>query len=185
MKSLTVSNSNQKLNFFAKQFKNIEKLSIRRQNYSWLYELDSGIVNENVKELKLETCSNLPYRHDGKIFEPPLLEVCGIFPNLEVFHFKGRSISLKSSIKFFEEYQHLKSFQLDKLPLKNFKEVVEDLNSFMRRVEKIEFGISFNEHSLRESRKFARLQKKFKGQFKFERWETGGNGDVTYRMIKL
>jgi hypothetical protein len=181
LKELTVNDSNQKLNFFAKQFKNIEKLSIC-QKISWLYELDAGIVNLSVKELKL----NIYHTPGDRHLKPPLLDVCGIFPNLEAFQFKGYYISLESSLNFFDEYHHLKSFQLDELDLLKFTAVVEDLKPFMRRVEKIEFGIYFNEQYPRESRQFAWLQRKFKGQFKFEKqMKTDCAGKVRYRMIKL
>lgn len=165
LKILQVDDSIQKLNLIAKFFPRLEKLSVEYQKSFLICEFETGIVNENLRKLSLEVDDDFCENN-----EPDFSTIFNIFPKLEDFEFECKSLSLKSSKKFFENFfdkkPKLKIFKLSRVPVKNCLEVIESLKIFTENHEIFELGLCFNHEISSERESFEKIENIIENQFK-------------------
>jgi hypothetical protein len=141
LKSLHVETS-QKLNFVAKKLVNLEELSVRFWYRFFYSELDTGIVNRNVKKLEIEV---------GAINEEFWM-IFDIFPSLENLKVILQSNDSRFITKnFFEKLntlKTLKSLEFDAFSLNkcknDLKEIASELKKLSNALERVK--MTFQEY---------------------------------------
>jgi hypothetical protein len=130
-----------KINFYAKIFKNLESLSVKFGdanlvvNFNSIFELDTGIFNENLKKLSLcLTGSNL-------IEEEKFFEMLKTFPNVE---FLDITAKFQNDAKFYktlnENLQKIQEIKLSSISVKLDDEFKPELlKSFKALAKKLNF----------------------------------------------
>lgn len=158
-------NTSLKLNVFAKFLPQLEVLKVVFEHAQELFEVDTGIVNENLKILFVNIRGDVC--NFWKIAEN-FLEFTEILPNLEVLRLKMKKFERVScdktkdhgmeniEQKFFarlNELQKLKELKLMFIPLKffkgNFADIAEEIKKLADKLEKVQLYFMDNMHELR------------------------------------
>lgn len=137
LKELFVDVAEHQIEFYAKSFHNLEKLEISYRNLERIFELDTGILNENLKELNLTFHF---YEENFEICTLDIFEILNIFPNLEVLDVtlldNVQIIVNKKLFKKLLELPKLKVFNLNTAIAFECLDFVEELKLISRKLEK-------------------------------------------------
>jgi hypothetical protein len=136
LKDLELVSSNQKLNSLAKVFPNLEKLTVIYDKSSLLSEPNTGISNENLRELKF---SFRPEYENENCYEH-FLNVFDIFPNLEVFDFCEPSFAITFNKILFLKFNSLKKLRILRFSfvvIENCLEFVEEFKKLAQKLKEI------------------------------------------------
>lgn len=164
LKELGVVHSEQKLNFFAKCFPNLDKLYVRFEHNLLMNEFNTGIVNENLKVLTIDDLSESFNNHCENF-----MEIVEIFPNLEVLNILG--LSLKVSNFFFskiKKLKKLKAFEMENLLFNQFLAFSENFKILAENIEKITLKVKCFENKIlteEQKEKFETFKNDMKSHF--------------------
>lgn len=163
LKELQVFCPSQKVNLFAKNFKNLEKLSLVCKDD--FVELETGILNENLREFKLKPIISDDAKSSGEesdeqdecserysyleLFklEDEYLECLELFPNLEVLELINENAKfLNINEKFFKKFlklPNLKVLKIDRAFIKNCLNFIKEFKILAEKLECIEINECF------------------------------------------
>lgn len=166
LKNLDI-NTLTKVNFFAKYFTNLERLSLSYCEFcdeTSFIEIDTGIVHERLKDLKLRFPHSIPQE---------ILEVFEIFPNLEYFELDENTewiIIDKKFVYTILKQKKLKFLILNFAALPNCMEFIEDFKTIADKLDYVKMNVFFcyedEKFDDKKRRNVERFRESLKSQYK-------------------